>query len=122
MTTVLVVSSRDFVLDRDVSPHMEVVGRTGDPQHGIDLAERLQPEVIVWAQQARPADIRDLRRAAADSAILVLGPRERWWELEGAVDAGADGYATDATPLDATIRAFETARRPRPPRRDVRTH
>src|SRR5688572_897362 len=101
VTRVLLVDdSREFAESVDTllagDPRIEVVGIAADGDEAVDLAERLQPDLVLMDIQMPRVDgvaaTREIRERCPKARVVMLtGRRERGDELDSA-GAGAIGF------------------------------
>src|SRR3989304_1273555 len=91
----------------------EVIGEAANGAEAVDLARRLQPDVVLMDLLMPVMDgitaIRDIRREmpAAEVIALTSGLEDAW--VVGAVKAGAIGYLLKDTQSDELRRAIKAA-------------
>ncbi len=92
---------------------LEIVGEAGDGEEALDLAERLQPDVILMDLVMPKLDgleaMRELRRRRSRTRVIVLtsfGDEER---LLPAIQAGAAGYLLKNVQPQELARAIRAA-------------
>ena len=119
MTTVLLADDHQVVRQAlrhlvDRESDLKVVGEAGDGAHALELAARLEPDVLV-ANLALSGPggselVSEARRRVPQTKIVVLSPRNAAVEEAGrSLRAGALGYvAREATAADL-VRAVRSA-------------
>jgi len=90
---------------------LRVVGEASDGSETVELAARLQPDLIV-AEHALPgmpaADvIRKARESAAKSKVLILSGQESRAAVEDALRAGASGYVVKTACAKELLEAID---------------
>ncbi len=77
-------------------PHFEVIGEAASGQEGLDIAEQLQPDLVLLDLNMKEMDgLETLRRFKATDLIaryVMLTVSDAEEDLMAALKAGADGY------------------------------
>lgn len=86
-------------------PEFRFVGEAPSGREGIELAQRLQPDMILLDLNMKDMDgvavLRTLKEAGLDSRIIMLTVSDQAEDLIAALQAGADGYLLkDTEPED----------------------
>lgn len=94
---------------------LEVIGEAVDGLEAVDLATRLQPDVILMDLRMPRLDgveaIRHIRTQQPEARILVLTTYDTDADILPAIEAGATGYLLKDTPRDELFRAIRAAAR-----------
>jgi DNA-binding NarL/FixJ family response regulator len=89
-----------------------VVGEAGNGQEALEMAIRLQPQVIIMDLHMPVMDgleaTRRLRRLLPDTRVLILSFHDGRDVLPKVMNAGARGYVSKSAPLLELGRAIET--------------
>src|SRR5688572_21836432 len=92
-------------------PSIEVVGQAAAGAEALELAARLDPDLVVLDLLLDDSDAvtltRELRRKAIASRILVLSVHENTLFVRNSLEAGAQGYALKSQPLSEVIEAMK---------------
>ncbi|WP_324781084.1 two-component system response regulator NarL [Thiobacillus sedimenti] len=96
-------------------PEFRFVGEAPSGREGIELAQRLQPDMILLDLNMKDMDgvevLRTLKEAGLDSRIIMLTVSDQAEDLIAALQAGADGYLLkDTEPEDLMQQLAEAAR------------
>ena len=94
---------------------LEVVAEVGDGQEAVETAARLVPDVVV-CELALPRlsgfeSARQIRKANADTAVLMLSCRDSRNTVEEALRAGAAGYVLKRSSSAELIEAIRAVAR-----------
>ncbi len=96
-------------------PEFDVVGEAADGAEAIELAGRLQPDVILMDLRMPgvngAAAIRGLAERQIPSRVLVLTTYDSDSDVVPAIEAGATGYLLKDSPRDELFRAVRAANR-----------
>ncbi|TXK74126.1 response regulator transcription factor [Paenibacillus sp. N3.4] len=90
---------------------IEVIGEAADGQEGIQLAQRLQPDVILM-DLSMPHGMdgltatTELKRLLPDVAVLILTMHDDDEYLFSAIHAGASGYILKSAPHEELLTAI----------------
>ncbi len=123
-------------------PDMEVVGEAGDGAEAVEIAERLQPDVVLMDLRMPEMDgvaaTQKIKAVRPETQILVLTTYDSDADILRAVEAGATGYLLKDAPREELYEAVRAAsqgkvlfapavadklmRRIREPRRDTLSH
>ncbi|MEW5890162.1 MAG: two-component system response regulator NarL [Pseudomonadota bacterium] len=92
-----------------LDPELRFAGEASSGKEGVELARRLQPDLILLDLHMRDMDgiatLRALREAGLDSRIVMLTVSDNAEDLIAAIRAGADGYLLkDMEPEDLLAR------------------
>jgi len=94
-------------------PGFKVVGEASDGFEAIELTERLQPAVLILDLGMEKVDgievVRQLRRRAENTAIVILSMRADERHVIDALRAGAKAYVLKGADADELIRAIQEA-------------
>ena len=89
---------------------IEVVGQAATAPEGRQLAERLEPDLLVLDLMLGDTDAvaftRDLRRREIAAKIMILSVHDNSLFVRDALDAGAQGYALKDQPLAEVVEAM----------------
>jgi DNA-binding NarL/FixJ family response regulator len=97
------------------SGHLKVVGDAPDARTGIDLAQKLKPDVaildITMAGMSGLDAVAPLKRASPGTRVLMASQHEGMKFVQQALQSGADGYLSkDSEPEELTL-AIESIQR-----------
>ncbi|MFO0856380.1 MAG: response regulator transcription factor [Phycisphaerales bacterium] len=121
-TTVLIVDDHAMVRKGlraliDAQPDLLVVSEAGTVQAGIELAQKVAPQVITldltMPDSSGVTSVRRMREAVPNARILVLTMHDDPVYIRSAIDLGASGYVNKAaadTELISAIRAVAQGR------------
>lgn len=121
-TTVLIVDDHAMVRKGlraliDAQPDLLVVSEAGTVQAGIELAQKIAPQVITldltMPDSSGVTSVRRMREAVPNARILVLTMHDDPVYIRSAIDLGASGYVNKAaadTELISAIRAIAQGR------------
>lgn len=91
-----------------------LLGETGNPLEGLEMAVRLRPQVILLDLHIPGISgvelLRKLRGDGIDSRVLMLTVSEDCEDLMDALSAGADGYLLKNIDVDALVAAIRRLR------------
>src|SRR5262245_45766027 len=116
MRIVLVDDHRVFMDSLQIAlttrdPDLEVVGQSARGGAAIQLAERLQPDLMVLDLLLDDTDAvtvtRELRQHELATNVLVLSIHENALFVRDSLAAGAQGYALKGQPLDEIVEAVK---------------
>lgn len=96
-------------------PHFKVIGDAGDARSGIDLVQKLRPDVVVLDITMPGLSgidaVGPLKKAAPHTRVLMASQHEGMKFVQQALQAGADGYLSkDSEPEELGL-AIESIRR-----------
>ncbi|MFD7511933.1 response regulator [Streptomyces sp. NPDC059853] len=95
------------------SPDFTVLGEAADGPAGVELAQRLAPDVVLMDLRmpggGGVAAIRELVRRRLGSKVLVLTTYDTDSDTLPAIEAGATGYLLKDTPRDELFAAVRAA-------------
>lgn len=96
----------------EAQPHLEVVGEAGDGRQAIDLASRLEPDVVLMDIRMPGVDGIEATRqilvsAPAGLRVLVLTTFDEDEYVYAALRAGASGFMLKSAPPADLIRAVQ---------------
>jgi DNA-binding NarL/FixJ family response regulator len=96
-------------------PTFEVVGEASDGDGALELAESVQPHVILMdlrmPGRGGVSAIRELTARASPARVLVLTTYDSDRDVVPAIEAGATGYLLKDAPRDELFRAVRAAAR-----------
>ena len=116
--TLLIVDDHPVVRDGlrgmfAASPHFAVVGEAADGPTAVELAARLDPDVVLMDLRmpggGGVAAIRELSRRRLRCRVLVLTTYDTDSDTLPAIEAGATGYLLKDTPRDELFEAVRAA-------------
>ncbi|MFF3953701.1 response regulator [Streptomyces sp. NPDC001890] len=116
--TLVVVDDHPVVRDGlrgmfDSAPDFEVLGEASDGVEGVELAVRLDPDVVLMDLRmpggGGVAAIAELARRGARSKVLVLTTYDTDSDTLPAIEAGATGYLLKDAPRDELFTAVRAA-------------
>ncbi|MFJ6016369.1 response regulator [Streptomyces sp. NPDC092952] len=116
--TLVVVDDHPVVRDGlrgmfDSSPGFEVLGEAANGVEGVELAARLDPDVVLMDLRmpggGGVAAIAELTRRGARSKVLVLTTYDTDSDTLPAIEAGATGYLLKDAPRDELFTAVRAA-------------
>ncbi|MER5745434.1 response regulator [Streptomyces sp. NPDC059913] len=116
--TLVVVDDHPVVRDGlrgmfDSSPGFEVLGEAANGVEGVELAARLDPDVVLMDLRmpggGGVAAIAELTRRGARSRVLVLTTYDTDSDTLPAIEAGATGYLLKDAPRDELFTAVRAA-------------
>jgi DNA-binding NarL/FixJ family response regulator len=94
-------------------PEFEVLGEASDGEEAVDMAESLQPDVVLMDLRMPNVDgataIRTLAKRANPARVLVLTTYETDADVVPAIEAGAIGYLLKDSPRAELHRAVRAA-------------
>src|SRR5581483_491247 len=89
---------------------IQVIGRASDGPEAADLAQSLQPDVVLMDLSMPRGDgfdaTRRIREAREGTRVLVLTGSASTDDIDRAREAGADGYFTKDQIADDLVRAI----------------
>ncbi|WP_148592805.1 response regulator transcription factor [Streptomyces sp. WAC01526] len=118
LITVLIVDDHPVVRDGlrgmfTAAPGFEVLGEAGNGIEGVELATRLDPDVVLMDLRmpggGGVAAITELGRRAPRCKVLVLTTYDTDSDTLPAIEAGATGYLLKDTPRDELFTAVRAA-------------
>ena len=97
------------------APEFKFVGEAASGKEGIQLAHRLQPDMILLDLNMKDMNgvevLKSLKDAGLDSRVIMLTVSDQAEDLMAALQAGADGYLLkDMEPEDLMQQLGEAAR------------
>ncbi|MEU9030951.1 response regulator transcription factor [Streptomyces sp. NPDC048383] len=96
-------------------PTVEIVGEAGDGRAGVELVERLEPDVALVDLRMPVLDgasaTAQIVAGPARTRVLILTTYETDEEIERAVEAGAIGYLLKDTTREQLVDAIHSAAR-----------
>jgi len=97
------------------APEFKFVGEAASGKEGIQLAHRLQPDMILLDLNMKDMNgvevLKSLKDAGLDSRVIMLTVSDQAEDLMAALQAGADGYLLkDMEPEDLMQQLVEAAR------------
>jgi DNA-binding NarL/FixJ family response regulator len=99
-----------LVLILDAAPDIEVVGEASDGEQAVDLAARLNPDVVLMdVRMPRLDGIAATRRIGADVLILTTFDLDEY--VFGALRAGAAGFVLKDIDADGLVEAVRLVAR-----------
>lgn len=116
--TLIVVDDHPVVRDGlrgmfDSAPGFRVLGEAADGEEGVDLALRLDPDVVLMDLRmpggGGVAAIAELARRGARSRVLVLTTYDTDTDTLPAIEAGATGYLLKDAPREELFTAVRAA-------------
>lgn len=94
----------------DNADHMKVVGEAEDAEYAVYLCIKLQPDVVIMDVRSSGtigvATIEEIRTKCSCSHVLVLSSCKDEQLVEMCLRAGATGYLTKSTTVEAFIHAI----------------
>jgi two-component system response regulator DesR len=114
MIRVLIAEDQAMVLGAlaallEIEGDIQVVGRAADGAQALELAARLQPDVVVadieMPQRTGLELAAELRRQGSAARVLILTTFARPGYLRRALEAGASGYLLKDAPSERLARA-----------------
>jgi len=95
--------------------HFRVVGDAGDARAGIDLVQKLRPDVVVLDITMPGLSgidaVGPLKKASPQSRVLMASQHEGMKFVQQALQAGADGYLSKDSEPEELALAIESIRR-----------
>jgi DNA-binding NarL/FixJ family response regulator len=99
----------------DGDPGFEVLGQAADGAEAVQLAESLQPDVVLMDLRMPNMDglgaIAELARRGSSARVLVLTTYDTDADVLPAIQAGATGYLLKDSPRTELLRAVRAAAR-----------
>jgi DNA-binding NarL/FixJ family response regulator len=96
-----------------IDGRIQVVGRAADGKQAVELASKLEPDVVLMDLSMPRADgfdaTRQIRDANSSTRVLVLTGSAATADVARARDAGADGYLTKDQIAEELVRAILAA-------------
>ena len=119
-TTIVLIDDQAIVraafkslLERNA--HFRVIGDAGDARTGIDLVQKLQPDVVVLDITMPGLSGIDavvpLKKAVPTTKVLMASQHEGMKFVQQALQAGADGYLSKDSEPEELALAIESVRR-----------
>jgi DNA-binding NarL/FixJ family response regulator len=97
------------------NPNFRVIGDAGDARAGIDLVQKLQPDVVVLDITMPGLSGIDavvpLKKAVPTTKVLMASQHEGMKFVQQALQAGADGYLSKDSEPEELALAIESVRR-----------
>lgn len=97
------------------NPNFRVIGDAGDARTGIDLVQKLQPDVVVLDITMPGLSGIDavvpLKKAVPTTKVLMASQHEGMKFVQQALQAGADGYLSKDSEPEELALAIESVRR-----------
>src|SRR5262245_40237359 len=97
------------------NPSFRVIGDAGDARTGIDLVQKLQPDVVVLDITMPGLSGIDavvpLKKAVPSTKVLMASQHEGMKFVQQALQAGADGYLSKDSEPEELALAIESVRR-----------
>jgi two-component system, NarL family, response regulator LiaR len=95
-------------------PQLRVVGQAGDGYVAVEMAQKLQPDVIVMdiglPRQDGIAATQQIKALLPDVRVVMLTSHTTETEVVAALSSGADAYCIKGTNVDRLIAAIAAAR------------
>lgn len=96
-------------------PHFKVVGDAPDARAGIELAQKLKPDVaildITMAGMSGIDAVAPLKKVSPQTRVLMASQHEGMKFVQQALQAGADGYLSKDSEPEELALAIESIRR-----------
>jgi DNA-binding NarL/FixJ family response regulator len=93
------------------TPHIRVIGETGDGESTVSMAERRRPDVVIMDIRMPGMDgleaTKEIRDRVPDTAVLLFTAFGERSLLTRGLDAGAKGYLLKEAPNQTVVRAIE---------------
>jgi DNA-binding NarL/FixJ family response regulator len=97
------------------TPHFKVVGDAGDARTGIELAQKLRPDVVVLDITMPGLSgidaVTPIKKASPHSHVLMASQHEGMKFVQQALRAGADGYLSKDSEPEELALAIESVQR-----------
>lgn len=115
MIQVLIAEDQGMVLGAlaallELEPDIEVVGRARDGQEALELAGKIQPDVVLTdIEMPRMTGLElaaELKRRGSGARVVILTTFARSGYLRRALDAGAAGYLLKDAPSERLAEAI----------------
>ncbi len=94
------------------NPDFDLIGQAEDGLQAIDLASRLNPDVILMDIGLPKIDgieaTRKIKEKGVEAAVLMLTSRESREDVFAALNAGADGYIMKGSNLETLTEAIKS--------------
>ncbi|MCU0841837.1 MAG: two-component system response regulator NarL [Thiobacillaceae bacterium] len=94
-------------------PEFDVVGEASSGQEGLELAERLQPDMILLDLNMRGMDgvevLKVIKSWGSDARVVMLTVSDEAADLVAALRAGADGYLLKETEPEVLLAKLKEA-------------
>jgi two-component system response regulator NreC len=94
----------------EAEPDLEVVGEANDGREGIEIARRLQPDIILSDLMMDAMDgiavTREVTRASLNTRTIILSVHNDSAYVNRALREGARGYVLKESGIDILIRAI----------------
>ena len=95
--------------------HFRVIGDAGDARGGIDLVQKLRPDVVVLDITMPGLSgidaVGPLKKASSQTRVLMASQHEGMKFVQQALQAGADGYLSKDSEPEELALAIESVRR-----------
>jgi DNA-binding NarL/FixJ family response regulator len=93
------------------TPHIRVIGETGDGESTVAMAERRRPDVVIMDIRMPGMDgleaTKEMQDRVPDTAVLLFTAFGERSLLTRGLDAGAKGYLLKEAPSQTVVRAIE---------------
>jgi len=97
------------------TPHFKVVGDAGDARAGIEIVQKLRPDVVVLDITMPGLSgidaVAPLKKISPHSRVLMASQHEGMKFVQQALQAGADGYLSKDSEPEELALAIESVRR-----------
>jgi two-component system nitrate/nitrite response regulator NarL len=94
-------------------PEFEVVGEASSGEEGLELAQALQPDMILLDLNMRGMDgvevLKAIKAGGSDARVVMLTVSDEASDLVAALRAGADGYLLKETEPEALLTKLKEA-------------
>jgi two-component system nitrate/nitrite response regulator NarL len=96
-----------------VDPLLHVLGGSGDPRAGIDLLQRLEPDVVVVDASTidDPPAVAAIIDAAPAARVMAFGIPDRERDVVALAEAGVSGFVSRDQPLADLVAAIRSVAR-----------
>lgn len=99
-------------------PDIEVAGEAADGREAVDLARKLEPDVVLMDLRMPELDgvaaIEEIRERLPETHVLVLTTYDSDADILRSIEAGATGYLLKDAPREELFRAIRAAARGEP--------